>query len=245
MKQTQLSKKEQITEMFDNIAGTYDFLNHFLSMGIDVLWRKKAIKLLKPLHPKTILDVATGTGDFAIQALSLIPEKIIGVDISEKMLAAGREKLRRKNLDSVISLIHADSELLPFTDNSFDAVIVGFGVRNFENLQKGLVEIRRVLRKDGKVVVLEFSQPERFPVKQLYKLYFTVIVPFAGRLVSQNQRAYTYLPQSVQHFPYGQQFLTEMKTAGFSKLQMLSLTFGIAAIYTGTKVTGEQVTGKR
>ena len=201
------SKKEQIAAMFNSISGKYDFLNHFLSLGIDILWRKRAVRLLKKHQPKLILDIATGTGDFAIEALSLNPEKIIGVDISEGMLSVGREKLIKKNLTDKIELISGDSEFLPFEDNLFDAVIVSFGVRNFENLEKGLSDMLRVLKPGGKVVILEFSKPKSFPFKQLYKFYFQWILPKIGKLISKNHAAYTYLPDSVQAFPDGDDFL--------------------------------------
>jgi demethylmenaquinone methyltransferase/2-methoxy-6-polyprenyl-1,4-benzoquinol methylase len=185
------SKKEQIAAMFNSISGKYDFLNHFLSLGIDILWRKRAVRLLKKHQPKLILDIATGTGDFAIEALSLNPEKIIGVDISEGMLSVGREKLIKKNLTDKIELISGDSEFLPFKDNFFDAVIVSFGVRNFENLEKGLSDMLRVLKPGGKVVILEFSKPKSFPFKQIYQFYFQWILPKIGKLFSNNHAAYT------------------------------------------------------
>jgi len=175
------SKKEQIAAMFNSISGKYDFLNHFLSLGIDILWRKRAVRLLKNHQPKLILDIATGTGDFAIEALSLNPEKIIGVDISEGMLSIGREKLIKKNLTDKIELLSGDSEVLPFEDNFFDAVIVSFGVRNFENLEKGLSDMLRVLKPGGKVVILEFSKPKSFPFKQIYQFYFQWILPKIGK----------------------------------------------------------------
>ena len=209
------SKKEQIAAMFNSISGKYDFLNHFLSLGIDILWRKRAVRLLKKHQPKLILDIATGTGDFAIEALSLNPEKIIGVDISEGMLSVGREKLIKKNLTDKIELISGDSEFLPFEDNLFDAVIVSFGVRNFENLEKGLSDMLRVLKPGGKVVILEFSKPKSFPFKQLYKFYFQWILPKIGKLISKNHAAYTYLPDSVQAFPDGDDFLNILDKKSF------------------------------
>ena len=189
--------------MFNNISHRYDFLNHFLSMGIDKGWRKKAIRLLGPLQPKLMLDVATGTGDFAIQALVLNPQKVIGVDISEGMLDVGRKKLRERNLNEKVELLKGDSENLQFEENKFDAVTVGFGVRNFENLEKGLAEIRRVLKPGGVLVVLEFSRPKTFPFRQLYNFYFKAILPKLGRLISKDKSAYTYLPESVEAFPDG------------------------------------------
>ena len=229
------TKKEQVAEMFDNIAGNYDFLNHFLSLGIDILWRKKAIKLLKPVKPKTILDVATGTGDFAVQALDLKPEKVTGVDISNKMLDVGRVKMKKKNVEDVVEMKYGDSENLPFEDESYDAITVAFGVRNFENLEKGLAEMHRVLTKKGKTVIIEFSKPQHFPIKQLYNFYFKSILPNLGKWVSKDQRAYTYLPESVEAFPYGQKFLDVMESVGYTNTKCIPLTFGIASIYTGEK----------
>ncbi len=229
------SKKEQIAAMFNSISGKYDFLNHFLSLGIDILWRKRAVRLLKKHQPKLILDIATGTGDFAIEALSLNPEKIIGVDISEGMLSVGREKLIKKNLTDKIELISGDSEFLPFEDNFFDAVIVSFGVRNFENLEKGLSDMLRVLKPGGKVVILEFSKPKSFPFKQIYQFYFQWILPKIGKLISKNHAAYTYLPDSVEAFPDGDDFLNILDKIGFQKNQCTPLTLGISSIYFGSK----------
>ena len=229
------SKKEQIAAMFNSISGKYDFLNHFLSLGIDILWRKRAVRLLKKHQPKLILDIATGTGDFAIEALSLNPEKIIGVDISEGMLSVGREKLIKKNLTDKIELISGDSEFLPFEDNFFDAVIVSFGVRNFENLEKGLSDMLRVLKPSGKVVILEFSKPKSFPFKQIYQFYFQWILPKIGKLISKNHEAYTYLPDSVEAFPDGDDFLNILNKIGFQKNQCTPLTLGISSIYSGSK----------
>ena len=229
------SKKEQIAAMFNSISGKYDFLNHFLSLGIDILWRKRAVRLLTKHQPQLILDIATGTGDFAIEALSLKPKKIIGVDISEGMLSVGREKLIKKNLTDKIELISGDSEVLPFEDNFFDAVIVSFGVRNFENLEKGLSDMLRVLKPGGKVVILEFSKPKSFPFKQLYKFYFQWILPKIGKLISKNHAAYTYLPDSVEAFPDGDDFLNILNKIGFQKNQCTPLTLGISSIYSGSK----------
>ena len=229
------SKKEQIAAMFNSISGKYDFLNHFLSLGIDILWRKRAVRLLKNHQPKLILDIATGTGDFAIEALSLNPEKIIGVDISEGMLSVGREKLIKKNLTNKIELLSGDSEILPFDDNFFDAVIVSFGVRNFENLEKGLSDMLRVLKPGGKVVILEFSKPKSFPFKQVYQFYFQWILPKIGKLISKNHVAYTYLPDSVEAFPDGDDFLNILNKIGFQKNQCTPLTLGISSIYSGSK----------
>jgi len=229
------SKKDQVAKMFNNISGNYDFLNHFLSAGIDVVWRKKAVALLKESKPKFILDVATGTGDFAIEALQLNPEKIIGVDISEGMLEIGRKILTNRGRNDTIQLINGDSENLPFEENKFDAAIVAFGVRNFENLEKGLTEIKRVLKPGGKLVVLEFSKPNRFPFKQLYSFYFKVILPVIGRLVSKDKAAYTYLPESVDAFPDGQNFTNILLKVGFTNTTCKPLTFGISSLYSGVK----------
>ena len=229
------SKNDQIAEMFNSISDKYDFLNHFLSLGIDILWRRRAIKLLKKHQPKFILDIATGTADFAIEALSLNPEKIIGVDISEGMLAVGREKLTRKGLNDKIELLSGDSEGLPFEDNIFDAVIVSFGVRNFEHLEKGLCDMFRVLKPGGQMVILEFSKPQLFPFKQLYQFYFNWILPQIGKMVSKDNAAYTYLPNSVQAFPDGAAFLKILEKIGFHDNQCRPQTLGISSIYTGTK----------
>jgi demethylmenaquinone methyltransferase/2-methoxy-6-polyprenyl-1,4-benzoquinol methylase len=228
-------KKEQVAEMFNNISGNYDFLNHFLSLGIDILWRKKAISLLKKDKPSQILDIATGTGDFAFEALKLNPEKIIGVDISSGMLEVGKQKVIKRNLENKIELILGDSEGLPFEDNKFDAVIVSFGVRNFENLEKGLKDMHRVLKPGGKTVILEFSKPTIFPMKQLYQFYFRWILPKIGRLISKDRAAYTYLPDSVQAFPDGKNFLNVLEKIGFTNTTCKPLTFGISSIYTGIK----------
>ncbi len=228
-------KKEQVATMFNNISKKYDFLNHFLSLGIDILWRKKAIKLLKELHPKIILDIATGTGDFAIEALSLNPTKIIGIDISEGMLAVGKEKMKQKGVTHIIDLQLGDSENLLFDDNYFDAYTVGFGVRNFEHLEKGLAEMLRVLRPNGRAVILEFSKPKAFPVKQLYNFYFNHILPTIGKLVSKDNAAYTYLPESVNAFPEGDEFVNILNKLGYKNVQAIPLMFGISSIYTATK----------
>ncbi len=228
-------KKVQVGRMFDNISRHYDFLNHFLSMGIDRLWRRRAISRLRQLKPRLILDVATGTGDFAVQALSLGPDKVIGVDISEGMLAVGRKKIEARKLTGKVELHRGDSENLQFEENKFDAVTVAFGVRNFENLEKGLAEILRVLRPGGVLVVLEFSRPRKFPVRQLYSFYFKGILPIIGRLVSRDKSAYTYLPESVEAFPDGTDFETILRKVGFKYTTCESLTLGISAIYTGQK----------
>ncbi|MFK7900422.1 MAG: bifunctional demethylmenaquinone methyltransferase/2-methoxy-6-polyprenyl-1,4-benzoquinol methylase UbiE [Cyclobacteriaceae bacterium] len=229
------SKKEQVAEMFDNISPKYDLLNHVLSAGIDIQWRKKAIKILKKENPKTVLDIATGTADFAIAATKVGPEKIVGIDISQGMLDVGQVKIEQKKLDHIIELRLGDSENLPFEDNKFDAAIVAFGVRNFENLSKGLEEINRVLKENGKLIVLEFSKPKSFPFKQLYNFYFKYILPVVGKLISKDNAAYTYLPESVNAFPEGKQFLEILGNAGFKTTEWKPLTFGISSIYTGRK----------
>jgi len=231
----QESKKEQVATMFNNIAGKYDFLNHFFSLGIDILWRKKAVKLLKPLNAKTFLDVATGTGDFAIECMSLKPDKVVGIDISQGMIDVGTKKLKEKGLDKTISLQLGDSENLPFEDNTFDAETVAFGVRNFENLEVGLAEMLRVLKPGGKTVVIEFSKPKTFPVKQLYYFHFKFIMPFFGRLISKDKSAYTYLPESVMAFPERTNFTDILTKVGYKDTGYKALTGGIACIYWGSK----------
>lgn len=228
-------KKQQVAEMFDNISKNYDFLNHFLSLGIDMIWRKKAIRYLAKDQPKKILDIATGTGDFAIEALKLKPDSIIGVDISEGMLDVGRKKMKIRGYDHIIDMQSGDSERLHFEDNTFDAVIVAFGVRNFENLEKGLTDMNRVLRKGGKAVILEFSRPSKFPFKQIYNFYFKTILPKVGKAISKDKAAYTYLPQSVEAFPDGEGFMNVLDKVGFNHNQCIPLTFGISSIYIGQK----------
>ncbi|MCR9289764.1 MAG: bifunctional demethylmenaquinone methyltransferase/2-methoxy-6-polyprenyl-1,4-benzoquinol methylase UbiE [Bacteroidetes bacterium] len=230
------SKKGQVTKMFDNIAPYYDFLNRFLSLGIDTIWRKKAISKLKTKNPKIVLDVATGTADLAIEiSKQLKVDKIVGLDIANEMLEVGRKKLKRKGLDQLIELQLGDSENLPFEDNTFDAATVAFGVRNFENLEKGLNEIYRVLKKGGQIVVLEFSRPTIFPFKQLFNFYFKNILPLIGRFTSKDPKAYSYLYESVQVFPDGENFLSVLKQTGFSNTKSQALTLGICTIYTGIK----------
>jgi len=229
------SKKEQVATMFNNISKRYDLLNHLLSLGIDIYWRKQAIKHLKAERPQLIMDMATGTADFAIESLSLNPQKVIGVDISEGMLEVGRKKLKKMKLDQRIELKLGDSERIPFDDNIFDAIIVAFGVRNFENLEQGLADMYRVLKPGGKVVVLEFSKPTVFPLKQLYNFYFQSILPLVGRIISKDQSAYTYLPESVQAFPDGKAFLKVLQKVGYHETTCNTLTFGVSSIYTGRK----------
>jgi demethylmenaquinone methyltransferase/2-methoxy-6-polyprenyl-1,4-benzoquinol methylase len=229
------SKKQEVATMFNNISTKYDFLNHFLSLGIDKLWRKRAIKELKALKPKRILDIATGTGDFALEALKINPHNIIGVDISEGMLKVGMEKMKAKEVDHIISLRLGDSENLPFENEVFDAITVGFGVRNFENLEKGLSEMLRVLKPGGKAIVLEFSKPKSFPIKQLFGFYSNYLIPFFGKLFSKDKRAYSYLPESVKVFPEGQAFRDILTNVGFENVSSFTVSGGIATIYSGTK----------
>jgi len=229
------SKKEQVANMFNTISPQYDFLNHLLSGGIDIIWRKKAIKLLQNKGIKTILDIATGTGDFAIEALKINPEKIVGVDISEGMLSFGQDKIRKMGLEKTIQLQKGDSEKLPFSDNSFDAVIVSFGVRNFENLQKGLSDMFRVTKPGGYCLILEFSNPRTFPMKQLYTFYSKYCLPFLGKMISKDPSAYTYLPESVKAFPDGPDFIQIFKSVGYSETNWIPMTGGICSIYIGQK----------
>ena len=228
-------KKQQVEQMFDNIAPKYDFLNHFLSLGIDKLWRKKAIRILSVYKSDFLLDVATGTGDFAVAAAKLKPRKIIGFDLSEQMLNVGRTKVKRLGLDDVIEFQKGDSEAMPFSDKQFDAITVAFGVRNFENLENGLKEFVRVLKSDGVVIILEFSKPKYFPMKQLYSFYFFGILPLIGRMVSKDSSAYSYLPESVMAFPDDQKFLSILQRVGFSRTSQKRLSFGIATIYIAQK----------
>ena len=233
-KDNSADKKSQVAQMFNSIAGKYDFLNHFLSAGTDIYWRRKAVDELKALRPARILDIATGTADFAIETLrAASPDaQITGVDISEGMLEVGRRKLASKGLGHRIQLELGDSENLPFEDGEFDAVTASFGVRNFAHLEKGLAEMRRVLRPGGKLVVLEFSKPTAFPLKQAYNFYFSRVLPVFGKMISKDQSAYTYLPESVQAFPDGPEFLAILAKVGFKEPAWQPLTFGISSIYT-------------
>ena len=229
-------KKEQVERMFDKIAPRYDLLNRVLSLGIDVWWRKRAIRYLQPERPRTILDVATGTADVALLLAKILrPERIIGIDIATQMLAIGRDKVRAAGLEQLITLETGDSERLRFADGEFDAVTVAFGVRNYEHLEKGLAEMRRVLRPGGRVVILEFSRPHVFPFKQLYNGYFKYVLPGIGRLTSRDVRAYTYLFESVQAFPEGNDFLTILTKTGFQSAKCERLTLGICSIYTAVR----------
>ena len=228
------SKKKQVTKMFDNIAESYDFLNHSLSLGMDNVWRKIAIKKLVN-NPNTILDIATGTGDFAISASKQTNAQISGIDISQGMLDVGIEKIKKKGLEDRIKLQLADSENLPFNDQTFEAITAGFGVRNFENLNKGLSEMHRVLDNNGIVAILEPSTPKYFPLKQFYNLYFNNILPTIGAWISKDKEAYSYLPESVNAFPSGEKFLKELEKVGFKNCQHFPLTFGIVSLYTAIK----------
>ncbi|WP_316780029.1 bifunctional demethylmenaquinone methyltransferase/2-methoxy-6-polyprenyl-1,4-benzoquinol methylase UbiE [Pedobacter antarcticus] len=232
----EVTKKDQVANMFNNISGTYDFLNHFLSAGIDIIWRKKAIRELSDLKPQLMLDVATGTGDFAFEAIKILkPKKIIGVDISVGMLDVARKKIAERKMEHVFSVQTGDSEGLHFEDNYFDAITVAFGVRNYEHLEKGLADMLRVLKPGGKIVILEFSKPTVFPVKQGYNFYFKYLLPFFGRIFSKDARAYTYLNESVVAFPDGKDFISLMDKVGYGETKHRSLTFGISSIYTGKK----------
>jgi demethylmenaquinone methyltransferase/2-methoxy-6-polyprenyl-1,4-benzoquinol methylase len=234
-KKSTKSKKEQVAVMFNNVSSNYDFLNRVLTFGMDMRWRKKVVQIVSRKNPESILDIATGTGDFAIMLSKLNPKEIIGLDISKGMLAVGIRKVKEKNLDQLIDMVLGDSEKLPFPNNRFDAITVGFGVRNFENLDKGLQEIFRVLKPNGIFVVLETSQPEGFPVKQLFKLYSKYMIPTIGKIFSKDKRAYSYLPESAAVFPYGKKFNNILEKNGFNNATNESLTFGAASIYTATK----------
>lgn len=229
------SKKEEVAEMFNNISKKYDFLNHFLSLGIDKIWRKKAVKSLSEVNPKKILDIATGTGDFAIATLKINPTEVIGVDISQGMIDVGIEKIKKLKHDNVIQLRLGDSENLPFEDNYFDGLTVAFGVRNFENLEKGLSEMLRVIRSGGKIVILEFSKPKKFPVKQGYAIISKYIIPFFGKLISKDDKAYAYLPESIAAFPEGENFTAILEKLGYKNVTAQIVSGGIATIYSGKK----------
>lgn len=233
---TQERKSVQVEKMFDNIAHGYDRLNHTLSLGIDKSWRNKAIVWLKPFHPQRIMDVATGTGDFAILTCkSLRPETLIATDISEGMMNVGKEKVRKAGLDGKVTFAKEDCTSLTFADNSFDAVTVAFGVRNFEDLDKGLSEIHRVLTADGHLVILELSTPEQFPMKQLYAIYSKLIIPTLGKFFSKDRNAYHYLPQSIRAFPQGEVMKSILEKAGFKEVNFRRLTLGICTLYMAGK----------
>lgn len=230
------TKKKQVEGMFDSIAGKYDTINRFLSLGIDIGWRKKAIAQLKPINPQLILDVATGTADMALLTHKILqPQKIEGIDLSNEMLKIGREKINAQHLSQKINILQGDSEHIDFADNFFDAVTVTFGVRNFENLTQGLTEILRVLKPEGKLVILEFSKPKSKAFAKLYNWYMQKVTPNVGKLVSGNKEAYEYLNNSVQAFPEGQNFLNILHEVGFTQTYLKSLSLGICTIYCGSK----------
>ncbi|AZI55634.1 bifunctional demethylmenaquinone methyltransferase/2-methoxy-6-polyprenyl-1,4-benzoquinol methylase UbiE [Epilithonimonas vandammei] len=228
------SKKSQVEDMFDNIAPKYDLLNHVLSMKIDVLWRNKLVDMLKKDQPQLVLDVATGTGDLALAVQKGTNSDVVGLDLSQQMLNVGIEKIKKQNLDGKITMQKGDAEQLPFEDNKFDGVTVAFGVRNFENLEKGLSELRRVVKENKSIYILEFSKVEGF-LAPFYMFYFKNILPAIGRLVSKDNRAYTYLPDSVNAFPYGENMKTILLNTGFRKVEYKKLSLGIATIYKATK----------
>jgi len=228
-----IAKKEEVRNMFNSIAPKYDFLNHFLSFGIDYYWRRRVLQKVKCIKPESVIDIATGTADLAILISKAKPKKIIGVDISASMLQKGREKVLNKKLGHLIDLQLGDSENLKFEDNSFDLAMVAFGVRNFEDLDKGLKEILRILKPGGSLIILEFSNPRKFPIKQLYKFYSFNILPIIGRLVSNDASAYTYLPESVAHFPAYEKMTKIMDDCGYTNTTYTALTGGISTIYQG------------
>ncbi len=230
---TKLGKKEQVTKMFDNVSKEYDFLNRVLTFGLDISWRKKVVKIVAKNNSKNILDIATGTGDLAINLAKIKTAKITGLDISKGMLDIAKAKVKKKNLP--IELILGDSENLPFADATFDAITVGYGVRNFENLDKGLKEIYRVLKPNGIFVVLETSQPTKFPMKQLFKFYSKYIIPTVGSLFSKDKKAYNYLPESAANFPFGKAFNNILLKNGFTTAKDIPVTFGISTIYIANK----------
>lgn len=229
-------KGKVVEEMFDNIASTYDTLNHRLSWNIDKSWRKKAIRRLAPFSPKTILDIATGTGDFAIMsAKMLLPKTLIGADISDKMMEIGRQKVKEEGLDGIISFQKEDCLNLTFPSNTFDAVTAAFGIRNFQDLEKGLGEMYRVLKKGGHLCIIELTTPISFPMKQLFKIYSKVVLPFYGRLISKYSSAYDYLNKTIAAFPQGETMMSILQSAGFTKTSFTRLTFGICTMYIAEK----------
>ncbi|TYC12642.1 bifunctional demethylmenaquinone methyltransferase/2-methoxy-6-polyprenyl-1,4-benzoquinol methylase UbiE [Bizionia gelidisalsuginis] len=234
-KDSDLSKKEQVTKMFDTISGDYDGLNRVISFGIDIKWRKKVVQIVKDSTPKTILDIATGTGDLAINLAEINADKIVGLDISRGMLDVGIEKIKKKNLESKIEMILGDSENMPFADNTFDAITVAFGVRNFENLENGLKEILRVLKPGGTFVILETSMPTKAPYKQGYNFYSKNILPLIGKTFSKDKSAYKYLSDSASQFPFGEVLNNILRSIGFINVKDLPQTFGVATIYKASK----------
>jgi len=234
-KDSKLSKKEQVAQMFDNISENYDGLNRVISLGIDIKWRKKVVKIVGQNNPKQILDIATGTGDLAIMMAALKPDRIVGLDISEGMLEVGKQKIIKDNLSDKIEMIVGDSEEMPFADNTFDAITVSFGVRNFANLNKGIKEISRVLKPTGVLVILETSNPTSFPFKQGYNLYTNLFLPIVGKMFSKDKDAYSYLSESANSFPFGQAFNNILQKNGFTHTEDKPVTFGVATIYTARK----------
>jgi len=234
-KESNLGKKEQVKQMFDKVSSNYDFLNRLLTFGIDVSWRKKVVKFVEDHKARRILDIATGTGDLAIMLAKINSEKVIGLDISEGMLAVGKKKIDQLGLNEKVEMILGDSEELPFEDQTFDAITVGFGVRNFENLEQGLDEIYRVLKPNGIFVVLETSLPTAFPIKQGYTFYSKYIIPTVGKIFSKDKSAYRYLPESAAAFPYGESFNNILLKTGFNTSTVYPQTFGIATIYQAIK----------
>tara|TARA_B100001971_G_C18122592_1_gene500263 strand:+ start:90 stop:818 length:729 start_codon:yes stop_codon:yes gene_type:complete len=234
-KNSDLGKKEQVTQMFDTISKEYDGLNRVISFGIDIKWRKKVVEIVKKQQPKTILDIATGTGDLAINLAETSAEEIVGLDISPGMLEVGKEKVKAKQLDNRVKMIIGDSENMPFEDNTFDAITVAFGVRNFETLENGLKDILRVLKPGGTFVILETSVPTKFPFKQGYKVYSKFILPTIGKLFSKDKTAYKYLSESASVFPYGEALNNILRNIGFINVEDKPQTFGVATIYTASK----------
>lgn len=234
-KDSELGKKEQVTQMFNTISGNYDGLNRVISFGIDVKWRKKVLEIVSKCNPETVLDIATGTGDLAILMTQTKAKKVIGLDISAGMLEVGRKKIQDKNLSNTIEMVLGDSESIPYPDNSFDAITVAFGVRNFENLEKGLGEILRVLKPNGTFVILETSVPEKTPFKQGYKFYSNNILPLIGKIFSNDDSAYQYLSESASVFPYGEALNNILRKVGFIEVKAMPQTFGVATIYSASK----------
>ncbi len=230
------AKGKQVEQMFDSIAHSYDLLNHLLSMGIDKHWRRAAINSLKPFAPRKMLDVATGTGDFAIMsARELKPDTLLGVDLSEGMMRVAREKVKKAGLEQIISFQQEDCLKLSFPDDTFDALTVAYGIRNFENLDRGLQEMHRVLKPSGRLVIIELTSPQRFPMKQLFWLYSHVLMPLVGKIVSRDSKAYTYLPATMEAFPQGEVMTEILKKAGFSDIRFKRFTFGLSTLYTAAK----------
>ncbi|GAA4239297.1 bifunctional demethylmenaquinone methyltransferase/2-methoxy-6-polyprenyl-1,4-benzoquinol methylase UbiE [Postechiella marina] len=234
-KDSDLGKKEQVTQMFDTISGDYDGLNRVISFGIDIKWRKKVVKIVKEKQPESILDIATGTGDLAINLAETNASKIVGLDISSGMLEIGKEKINRKGLNSKIEMVLGDSENMPFNDNTFDAITVSFGIRNFETLENGLKEILRVLKPGGSFVILETSMPDKAPYKQGYNFYTKNILPLIGRTFSKDKTAYKYLCESASVFPYGEALNNILRKTGFINVEDFPQTFGVATIYVSSK----------